>query len=89
MADSPRKQTGTSDLNPTAMPFTVPIASISRQEDRTVSDAIDFECASRKYTSPPRKPSREALVRNARARRKLERKRDRERLRKHLEEVWN
>jgi hypothetical protein len=55
----------------------------------TVYDAIDFDCSPGKDSPAPRKPAREALIRNARARKKLERKRDQERLRKHIEEVWN
>ena len=38
---------------------------------------------------PPRPGSRQDRLRNARARKKLERLRDRKRLRKHVEEIWN
>ena len=37
----------------------------------------------------PRKTVREAKVRKARARKILERRRDRQQLRKHIEEIWN
>lgn len=51
-------------------------------------EATGFECS--KNSQPPalRKAARGTRVRNAMARKKIERRIDRERLRKDLEELW-
>ncbi len=50
---------------------------------------IDFEAADNKADAMHGRKDSNARRRNALARKKLERRRDRELLRSHLEEVWN
>ena len=50
---------------------------------------IDFDVTDDPERLPVRRMSRQKLVRNARARKKIERRLDRELLRRHVEEVWD
>ena len=52
-------------------------------------EATGFELAADRSRPIPPGTVREAKVRNAQARKTLERRRDRQRLRKDVEEVWN
>lgn len=50
---------------------------------------ISFDCSGQQPRLDARNTKRFRQVRNARARKKIERKRDQEQLRKNIEEVWN
>jgi hypothetical protein len=50
---------------------------------------IDFECSDDRQLPVAHKKNRGARMRNAIARKKIERRLDRQRLRRWLEEVWS
>ena len=57
-------------------------------EDMRMHEPIVFESAPGKDVLPPGNTLKTSRLRNAMARRKLERMRDRKLLRKHVEELW-
>ena len=54
-----------------------------------MSESTAFELSANSHTPAPRNKNQRVLLRNAIARKSIEQRRERQRLREHIQEVWN